>query len=104
MSRRWWTKEPTDLHHEASKIGRKASKFKNDPTNPLHAKSAKAKKEYKKAIEYNKKHHWRDWLEKVNNSDIWTTHRYISALGWQCIQNISTHSYTQWGEGNCKHK
>ncbi|KAI0268048.1 hypothetical protein BGY98DRAFT_893960, partial [Russula aff. rugulosa BPL654] len=46
MSRRWWTKELTDLRREASKIGRKASKFKNDPTNPLHAESAKVKKEY----------------------------------------------------------
>lgn len=63
-----------------SKIGRKAIKFKNDPTNPLHTKSAKAKKEYNKAIEYNKKHHWRDWLEKANDPDIWTAHRYISAL------------------------
>ena len=79
MSRRWWTKELMDLRREASKIGRKASKYKNDPTNPLHVESAKAKKTYEKTIEYNKKHHWRDWLEKADDPDIWTAHRYISA-------------------------
>ena len=79
MSRRWWTKELTDLRRKASKIGRKASKYKDNPNNPLHAESAKAKKEYDKAIEYNKKHHWRDWLEKADDPDIWTAHRYISA-------------------------
>jgi hypothetical protein len=45
----------------------------------MYAESAKAKKVYNKAVEYNKKHHWRDWLEKADDPDIWTAHRYISA-------------------------
>ena len=36
------------------------------------------KKSYNKAIKYNKKHHWRDWLEKAEDPDIWTAYRYIS--------------------------
>ena len=78
-SRRWWTKELTDLRREASRLGRKASKLKDRPNDPTHSESAKAKKAYEKAIEYNKKHHWRDWLEKADDPDIWTAHRYISA-------------------------
>jgi exonuclease III len=78
-SRRWWTKELTKLRREASKLGRKASQFKDYPNNPVHAESIKAKKDYEKAIEYNKKHHWRDWLEKADDPDIWTAHRYITA-------------------------
>ena len=78
-SRRWWTKELTNLRREASRLGRKASKLKNRPNDLVHVESAKAKKAYEKAIEYNKKHHWRDWLEKADDPDIWTAHRYISA-------------------------
>jgi len=51
----------------------------NRPSDPIHAQSTAAKKAYKKAIEYNKKHHWRDWLEKAEDPDIWIAHRYISA-------------------------
>jgi hypothetical protein len=60
-------------------LERKASKNKNNLYNPLHAESAKAMKTYEKAIEYNKRHHWRDWLEKASDPDIWTAHRYILA-------------------------
>ena len=59
---------------------RKASKHKDNLNNPVHAESTKMEKAYEKAIEYNKRHHWRDWLEKASNPDIWTAHRYISAL------------------------
>jgi len=78
-SRQWWTKELMDLQREASKLGRKASVLNNRPSDPIHAQSTVAKKAYEKAIEYNKKHHWRDWLEKAEDPDIWTAHRYISA-------------------------
>jgi hypothetical protein len=78
-SKRWWTKELTQLCREASKLRRKASKLRDDPNNIAHAESAKAKKAYERTIEFNKKHHWRDWLEKVIDPDIWTAHRYISA-------------------------
>jgi hypothetical protein len=36
-------------------------------------------KAYEKSIEHNKRHHWRDWLEKADDLDIWIAHRYISA-------------------------
>jgi ribonuclease HI len=78
-SRRWWTKELTFLRREASRLGRKASKSKDRLDDPIHAESVKAKRAYERAIEYNKKHHWRDWLEKAEDPDIWTAHRYISA-------------------------
>jgi hypothetical protein len=78
-SKRWWTKELTQLRREASKLGRKASQHKDEPNNPIHAESIKVKKAYEKSIEHNKRHHWRDWLEKADDPDIWTAHRYISA-------------------------
>ena len=78
-SKCWWTKELTQLRREASKLGRITSKKEVNSEDPIHAVSKKAKKAYEKAIKYNKKHHWRDWLEKATDPDIWTAHRYISA-------------------------
>ena len=78
-SKRWWTKELTQLRREASKLGQIASNKEVNSEDPIHTVSKKAKKAYEKAIEYNKKHHWHDWLEKATDPDIWTAHRYISA-------------------------
>jgi hypothetical protein len=38
-----------------------------------------AKKKYRKVLDHTKRHHWRDWLEKGEDPDLWTAHRYISA-------------------------
>lgn len=79
MSKRWWTKELTILRRKANGLGRKASKMRDRPDNPVHAEHTKAKKMYSAEIENCKKHHWRDWLEKAEDPDIWTAHRYISS-------------------------
>ena len=36
-------------------------------------------KQYERAIRYNKRHHWRDWLEKASELDLWTVNKYIAA-------------------------
>ena len=38
-----------------------------------------AHRQYNKAIKHSKKHHWRDWLEKVLEPDLWTANKYIAA-------------------------
>jgi ribonuclease HI len=78
-SRRWWTKELTQLRRSVNKLGRKSHKRKDNPSDPIHGKYKDAKKEYEREIEYCKSHHWRDWLEKAEDPDIWTAHKYISA-------------------------
>jgi hypothetical protein len=37
-------------------------------------------KRYEKTLKYTKKQHWRDWLERAEEPDIWTVHKVISAL------------------------
>ena len=78
-SKRWWTKELSILRKKANKLGRTASKYKWNPGNPVHAEYEEAKKSYAKEIENSKRTHWRDWLEKAEEPDIWTAHRYVSA-------------------------
>src|SRR5258708_23979610 len=78
-SKRWWSKELTLLRREVSKLSRKTYKHRNWPGHPSHAEHKEALKKYNKDILYAKQHHWRDWLEKATDPDIWTAHRYISA-------------------------
>lgn len=78
-AKRWWSKELTQLRRNANKLGREASKQKSRPTHPIHGEYEEARKKYEREIEYSKKHHWRDWLEKATDPDIWTAHKYISA-------------------------
>ena len=78
-SKRWWTKELTQLRKQADKLGRKAYKLKYTPEHVIHEEHRAAVKRYVNTMEYNKKQHWRDWLEKAEEPDIWTAHRIISA-------------------------
>jgi ribonuclease HI/endonuclease/exonuclease/phosphatase family metal-dependent hydrolase len=78
-AKRWWTKELTQLRREANKLGKRASKHRSRPAHPIHGEYEAAKRKYEREIEFCKRHHWRDWLEKANDPDIWTAHKYISA-------------------------
>ena len=78
-SKRWWLKELSQLRKETEKLGRQAYKLKGWPTHPIHDQRAAACKKYDKTIQYSKQHHWRDWLEKATDPDLWTAHKYISA-------------------------
>src|SRR6266702_1713140 len=94
--KRWWTKELTMLHRETNKLGRLVYKIKNWPDHPIHAELTAARKKYSKTIQYSKQHHWRDWLEKASDPDIWMVHRYISVPasdgGKSRIPNLITQS------------
>ncbi len=78
-SKRWWAKELKELRKSTNKLGRKASRYKNWPDHEVHAEYKDTRKKYDKAIKYNKRHHWRDWLEKATDPDLWTANKYISA-------------------------
>ena len=78
-SKRWWTKELTKLRHEANRKGRRASKYRDWPAHHSHADRRAANKKFHKTLEYTKRQHWRDWLEKADDPDIWTAHKYTSS-------------------------
>lgn len=78
-SKRWWTKDLTQLRKRADKLGRQSYKQRHEPDHVVHSEHMEAKKRYEKTIHYNKKQHWRDWLEKAEEPDIWTANRYTSA-------------------------
>ena len=77
-AKRWWSKELKKLRQMANNKGRKASKYKDWPEHHLHMERWEAHKIFHKSLEYAKRQHWRDWLEKADDPDIWTAHRYTS--------------------------
>ena len=78
-AKKWWTKELTKLRHEANKKGRRASKYKDWPDHHSHVERKEANRNFHKTLEQTKRQHWRDWLEKVEDTDIWTAHKYTSS-------------------------
>jgi hypothetical protein len=77
--KRWWTKELTQMHRNMNIIGRRASKLRNTPSHPVHEEHAEAARLYDRTLERTKRQHWRDWLERAIDPDIWMVHKYISA-------------------------
>ena len=77
-TKRWWTKELKKLRHTANNKGRKASKYKDWPHHYSHEERRAANKLFQKTLEHTKRQHWRDWLEKAEDPDIWTAHKYTS--------------------------
>ena len=80
-SKRWWTKELTQLRQSTNKLGRQAYNRRHDPEHAIHRAHVAAVKNYRKILEQTKRQHWRDWLEKAEDPDIWTAHRLITSQG-----------------------
>ena len=78
-AKRWWTKELKKMRQNTNNKGRKASRYKNWPDHHLHIEHQEANKVFQKTLERTKRQHWRDWLEKAEDPDIWTAHRYTSS-------------------------
>ena len=78
-AKRWWTKELKKLRQEANKKGRQASIYGGWPEHHSHAEKKAAHKVYHRTMERTKRQHWRDWLEKAEDPDIWTAHRYTAS-------------------------
>jgi hypothetical protein len=78
-AKKWWTKELKKLQQEANRKGQRASKYKDWPDHQVHAERHKANKIFQKTLECTKQQHWHDWLERAEDPDIWTAHRYMAA-------------------------
>ena len=77
--KRWWMKEIRELQMQYRKLGRKVGRYMAQPEHPIHMEYKDVHRQYNRAIKYNKRHHWRDWLEKAFDPDLWTVNKYILA-------------------------
>lgn len=78
-SKRWWTKELSMLRKEAKHQGRQSHKYRDKPFHHTHAAFADANKLYHRTLKATKLNHWRDWLEKAEDPDIWTIQKLLAA-------------------------
>jgi len=80
-SKRWWTKELTQLRRTANKLGRQSYDKQRDKGHAIHKRHDAAAKDYRRILEQTRRQHWRDWLEKGEDPDIWTAHR-LTTQAW----------------------
>jgi len=80
-SKRWWTKELTQLRCLANKLRRQSYQRRHNLTHGIHGQHNMAVKNYHRVLEQTKRQHWRDWLEKGDDLDLWTAHWLVSSLG-----------------------
>ncbi len=78
-SKCWWTKELTQLRACANKLERSTYNLREDQNHRIHREHKEAKSKYYNMLKVTKQQHWRDWLEKAKDLDIWTAHHLISA-------------------------
>ena len=96
-AKRWWMKELKKMRQMANNKGRKASKYKNWPEHHSHAEGRESHKIFQKTMESTKRQHWRDWLEKADDPDIWTAHKYmINPTGDGGKTRIPVLKLTRW--------
>jgi hypothetical protein len=67
------------MRRKASKLGRQSYKVRNELAHAIHGLHKEAARRYEKTLCYTKQQHWRDWLEKAEDPNIWTVNRIISA-------------------------
>ena len=64
---------------QANLTGRQSFVCCNKPEHVVHIQHKAEKKRYIGNLKYNKKQHWRDWLKKADEPDIWMANHYITA-------------------------
>ena len=46
---------------------------------PIHEECREANCTFQRMLEHTKRQHWRDWLERAEDPDIWMVHKYTSS-------------------------
>ena len=90
------------LRKRSNKLGRLSYKLKDNPSHTVHAEHKAAVRTYSNTLKSTKKHHWRDWLERAEDPDIWTVHRLITSPatngGKSCIPGVKYKDSTDGDE------
>jgi len=68
----WWTKELMQMRKQVNKLSRKSFSFCREPNHVIHTQNKDVAKRYDGKLCYTKKQHWRDWVERAEEPDIWT--------------------------------
>ncbi|EUC61565.1 reverse transcriptase from transposon X-element protein, putative [Rhizoctonia solani AG-3 Rhs1AP] len=78
-SKRWWTKELTELRVIRHNLAYKARRREDDPHDPIHAQLASTTKTYKQALEDAKKKCWNGFIDTAEDKSLWTAHKWLKS-------------------------
>jgi hypothetical protein len=78
-SKRWWTKELSDLRTKQNKLSNDSHRFRLILDHLSHQEYKAAVKEFKKLLTDTKKQNWIDWLENAQQNDLYLANKYISS-------------------------
>ena len=78
-TKRWWTKELTELKQEQQRLSKLSYRFRGIPNHPVHADYKNAANKLNNRIDETKREHWTDWLENASSQDIYTANKYVNS-------------------------
>ncbi|PPR07816.1 hypothetical protein CVT24_002896 [Panaeolus cyanescens] len=84
--KRWWTKELEGLQRRAKGAGRKVERAKKrgrgrERVEELEESFRRARNTYTQAIKEEKKRHWEEWLEELDDKEVWLAGRMVGGSG-----------------------
>jgi len=78
-SKRWWTAELSKARTDTKRLARSAYRYRFQPDHPVHNEYQTARNGYASAIKAQRMNHWKNWLEKIGEQDIWTANRFLAS-------------------------
>lgn len=78
-TKRWWTKELTDLKEDKNRLSNQAYKFRAIPNHPTAAKHKVAVNKFAEVLEATRSKHWTDWLEDISTQDVYIANKYVTS-------------------------
>jgi len=77
-AKRWWTKELTQLIEQKDELSDQSYRMRGLSDHPVHAEHRKIRNKLKQEIKRAKQDHWTEYLEGLNQTDIYTANKYIT--------------------------
>lgn len=78
-TKRWWTRELTDLRKLKNKLSNVAYKHRGLPNHPIHAEHKKAANHFTDQVKETKTQHWIEFLEDATSEELYIAHKYAVA-------------------------
>lgn len=78
-AKRWWMKALDKERKAVHKLGRKARARLARRNNPIHEEHRIVRNRFSDSIKHAKEDHWKEWLNNLTTSGIWTFHKYVAS-------------------------
>src|SRR5882724_7795315 len=97
--KRWWSSDLTQKHIEVRQLTCRAHNRCAHPDDHVHNEHKCMRCVYSTMIEIAKKWHWESFLKSVDESMVWTAHRYVSGDSTDgcrvCVPTLKVHQRNQ---------